>query len=56
MKKPSRKLTLFRETLHSMEASELSGAQGGGTIQPQPIDTLARPSRPCPVPTSALVL
>lgn len=55
MKKPSRKLTLFRETLLSMDASELAGAQGNGTFIPDPVDTLARPSRPCPIPTSIAV-
>lgn len=55
MKKPGRKLTLFRETLGSLEPRQLAVAQGGGTFPPQPVDTLARPSRPCPVPTSIAV-
>lgn len=55
MKKPGRKLTLFRETLLSMETSELAVAQGGGTFPPEPVDTLARPSRPCPIPTSGSI-
>ena len=55
MKKPSRKLTLYRETLLSMEASELARAEGGNITTPEPIDTLARPSRPCPIPTSIAI-
>ena len=51
MNKPNRKLRLFRQTLYQLDALNLARVEGGGTLMPDPIDTLARPSRPCPIPT-----
>jgi hypothetical protein len=51
MNKPSRKLRLHRQTLYQLDVLDLARAQGGGTLIPDPVDTLARPSRPCPIPT-----
>jgi hypothetical protein len=55
MKKPARKLALHRQTLLTLDAAAVVAGAAGTTLTIEPIDTLARPSRPCPIPTSIAV-